>query len=92
MTQAGIPASRAEASDRLPEFGDEASKVVYPAVREGEDDRAYVKRAVNGRYSWLLLLLVAALCFGVFIAATVSAVDLAIAHPEQPPKEKVVDK
>lgn len=84
MSHAGIPVSQAR--DRLPELEDEASKVVYPDVREGEKDKEYVKRAVNGRYSWLVLLILAALFFGVFVAATVSAVDLAIAddQKEQP--------
>ncbi len=86
MSQAGIPVSQAR--DRLPELEDDASKVVYPAVREGEKDKQYVKRAVNGRWSWLVLLIVAALCFGIFVAATVSAVDTVIDGDEKEQPEK----
>jgi len=81
MSQVGIPTSAG--SDHLPDLEDDTSKVVYPEVIEGEKDEQYVRRAVNGRWNWLILLIVAALCFGIFLAATVSAVDTVFADDKE---------
>lgn len=78
MTEGATIPRSGVGNDNLPEYGDEISKVVYPDSRHGEKDEQYVKRAVKGRYGWMLWVGIAALGFGVFLASCTALAEFII--------------
>lgn len=68
-----IPGSAVGAEEdtvSLPEYDpDEVSKVVYPQTTEDMTEDEFVSRSVKGRYNYIGWLLLAALGFGLSLAA-----------------------